>query len=243
MSMRFLLFTLYAPMGSFGEIATGELRMSAVRPARSAVMGLVAAALGIRRPDEGRHQALQRGLWCAVQTDAGGQALTDYHTAQAPSARKGVVYHSRREELAASSLNTVISRREWRTDSFFTVALWRRGEGGPSLEDVARSLRRPAFQPYCGRKSGPLGLPTNPEVIEADNLMEALAARQRSPVEEGILRRLRPEGDDVEIAFDADAIGVPDVEGRIERRRDVIESRQRWQFSNRQERIATVRHG
>ena len=32
MSMRFLLFTLYAPMGAFGEIATGELRMSAARP-------------------------------------------------------------------------------------------------------------------------------------------------------------------------------------------------------------------
>ena len=241
--MRFLLFTLYAPMGAFGEVATGELRRSAVRPARSAVLGLVAAALGIRRPDEERHQALQKGLWCATRMDAQGLELMDYHTMQVPGTRKGVAYRTRREELLAGDLNTTISRREWRTDMFFTIALWRRGEENPGLEDIAQALEQPAFTLYCGRKSGPLGLPVNPEIIEADNLMEALSMRQRSPVEEDVLRLLKAEGDSVEVAYDAGAPGVPEMDGRIERRRDVIESRQRWQFSNRQERIATVRHG
>ena len=50
--MRFLLFTLYAPMGSFGEIAVGERRMSWARPGRSAILGLVAAAQGVDRADE-----------------------------------------------------------------------------------------------------------------------------------------------------------------------------------------------
>ena len=240
--MRFLLFTLYAPMGAFGEVATGELRRSAARPARSAVLGLVAAALGIRRLDEERHQALQQGLWCATRTDVQGRELTDYHTIQVPGTRKGVAYRTRREELLADDLNTTISRREWRTDMFFTVALWCRGERNPRLENIAQALKQPAFTLYCGRKSGPLGLPANPEIIETDSLMEALRMRQHSPVEQDVLRALRVEGDSVEVAYDADAPGVPEVDGRIERRRDVIENRRRWQFSNRQERVATVRH-
>ena len=241
--MRFLLFTLYAPMGAFGEVATGELRTSAVRPARSAVLGLAAAALGIRRPDEERHLALQNGLWCATRMDVQGRELTDYHTTQVPGTRKGVSYRTRREELLADALNTNVSRREWRTDMFFTVVLWRRGEGDIQLEDIAHALRQPAFTLYCGRKSGPLGLPTNPEIIEAGNLMKALAARHRTPVEEHILRLLKMEDDDhVEVAYDEDAPGVPETDGRSERRRDVIESRQRWQFSNRRERIVSARN-
>ena len=63
--MRFLLFTLYAPMGSFGEIAVGERRMSWARPGRSAVLGLVAAAQGIERGDEeaARRQEDRHGLF------------------------------------------------------------------------------------------------------------------------------------------------------------------------------------
>ena len=87
--MRFLLFTLYAPMGSFGEIAVGERRMSWARPGRSAILGLVAAAQGVERTDETAHQRLEAGLYYAVRTDAPGRPLLDYHTAQTPKARKG----------------------------------------------------------------------------------------------------------------------------------------------------------
>ena len=60
--MRFLVFTLYSPLGSFGEIAVGERRMSWARPGRSAVLGLVAAALGYERTEEAAHQELGRRL-------------------------------------------------------------------------------------------------------------------------------------------------------------------------------------
>ena len=124
--MQFLLFTLYAPMGSFGEIAVGERRMSWARPGRSAVFGLVAAALGIERADEAGHRNLETGLYFAVRTDAAGRPFIDYHTAQTPKARKGRSFTTRRKEVMSGDSYTVLSSREWLADPCFTVSLWRR---------------------------------------------------------------------------------------------------------------------
>jgi len=57
----FLLASLYAPMASWGEITVGERRTSWDRPSRSAILGLVAAALGIEREDQDGHDALDGG--------------------------------------------------------------------------------------------------------------------------------------------------------------------------------------
>ena len=46
-----LIFQIYAPFTSWGEPAVGEIRHSNIIPSRSALLGLVSAALGIRRND------------------------------------------------------------------------------------------------------------------------------------------------------------------------------------------------
>lgn len=235
--MRFLVFTLYAPLGAFGEIAVGERRMSWARPGRSAVLGLVAAAQGRERTDEVAHQQLDATLHYAVRTDASGRPFIDYHTAQAPKARKGETFATRREELASSHLNTVLSSREWRTDACFTVALWPRPNTAVDLDAISAALQRPRFVLYVGRKAAPLGLPLNPALIEADTFMAALDVRQANVEERAVLQRIRVPGTaHGEIACDADAPGVP-ANSRIERRRDVIVSRARWQFADRLERV------
>ncbi len=238
--MRVLLFTLYAPMGSFGEIAVGERRMSWARPGRSAVLGLVAAAQGIERTDEGAHRRLESGLYYAVRTDAPGRPLIDYHTAQMPKARKGRTFATRREELESDDLNTVLSTREWRADTCFTVALWPRPGETVDLGEIAGALQRPRFVLYVGRKSAPVGLPLNPEIIEADTFMAALAARQPNAEEQRVLQSVFVVGAARgAIAFDHDAPDAP-AESRIERRRDAVASRARWQFTDRLERIVAV---
>ena len=235
--MRFLLFTLYAPMGSFGEIAVGERRMSWMRPGRSAVLGLVAAALGHERANETAHRALESGLHYAVRADAAGRPSIDYHTAQTPRARKGRTFATRREELEAGDLNTVLSTREWRSDAFHTVALWLRPASTVDLDRIADALRHPRFVLYLGRKSAPLGLPLDPTVVEANTFMAAFDTRRHNDEEAAILDRIRGNGEArLEIAFDGDAPGGPE-EARIERRRDVIVSRRHWQFTDRFERI------
>ena len=246
--MQFLLFTLYAPMCSLGEIAVGERRMGWTRPGRSAVLGLTAAALGIRRGDDDSHRVLEDGLHYAVRTDAPGRPFIDYHTAQTPAARRGRTYPTRREELGAERINTVLSRREWRSDACFTVALWGRSGGNIELGDIAAALRKPQFALYLGRKSAPLGLPLDPELIEAGTFMDALALRRPAAVTEvddktpgaleaRLLERLHHNPSvGREIAFDADAPGVRE-RGYTERRRDGIANRSRWQFQDREERV------
>ena len=238
--MRFLVFTLYAPMGAFGEIAVGERRMSWTRPGRSAILGLIAAALGIERVDEDAHQRLESGLYCAVRTDAPGQPLIDHHTAQTPKARKGHRFTTRRAELESDDLNTVLSVREWRSDSCFTAVLWRRPGSTVDFEAIVGALRSPRFVLYVGRKSAPLGLPLNPEIIEADTFMGALDARQPNDEEQRVVQRTRTIGATQRaVAFDDDAPGAP-AEARVERRRDAIASRARWQFADRLERVTVA---
>ena len=235
--MRFLLFTLYAPMASFGEIAVGERRMSWSRPGRSAVLGLVAASLGIERSNETSHRELEDGLYFAVRTDSPGRSFVDYQTAQSPTAPKGKEFATRRSELEAPDLNTVLSKREWLVDPCFTVALWPRPAGMIEVDDIAHALRSPYFTVYLGRKSAPLGLPLKPEVIETDTFSAAFHLRERNEVENYVLELAQSSDTTGELAFDSDAPGYI-AESRLERRRDSMVSRERWQFTDRFERVA-----
>ena len=242
--MQFLLFTLYAPMASFGEIAVGERRMGWARPGRSAVLGLVAAAQGRERTDQDAHASLEASLHYAVRTDAPGRSFMDYHTAQTPTSRKGKTYKTRREELGADTLNTVLSTREWRADALFTACLWPRSDGTVHLGDLASALRRPRFALYLGRKSAPLGLPLDPAIVEAATLLEAFETRQTNPEEGRLLERIGSDArEQRQVAFDADV--APELvggrgESRQERRRDRVVDRVRWQFAERLERVVDV---
>ena len=237
--MQFLLFTLYAPMASLGEIAVGERRMGWARPGRSAVFGLVAAAHGWERSDRAAHEHLEASLRYAVRTDAPGRSLMDYHTAQTPKARRGVVHETRRQELSSVDLHTVLSTREWRTDAFFTACLWLREGATVDLFEIASALRQPRFVLYLGRKSAPLGLPLNPAVVQADTLTEAFDKRQANVEEEKVLEQVGASGKLV--AFDVDPrLDVGNQEFREERRRDAVVDRERWQFTDRLERVMDV---
>ncbi len=242
--MQFLLFTLYAPMAAMGDIAPGERRMGFARPARSAILGLVAAALGYER-DDPRHAELEDGLNFAVRTDVPGRPFTDYHTAQTPQQRKNAVFATRREELQAEDLNTVLSVREWRSDCLYTIALWPRAAAAMSLEGISDALRRPQFTLYFGRKAGPVALPLSPRLVTAEKLVEALAQdtlegdRRKIVAYIEDLARSRARRYCVELAFDVHEGITPDPI-RIETRRDGVANRGRHQFRERAEGICEV---
>ena len=242
--MRFLLFTLYAPMASLGEIAVGERRMGWARPGRSAVFGLVAAAQGWERTDRDAHANLEASLHYAIRTDSPGRPLVDYHTAQTPKARRGRTFETRRQELSADDLNTVLSTREWRTDACFTACLWTRTSGAVDLDELANGLRHPCFVLYLGRKSAPLGLPLNPTIVQANTLVEALRQRQANEEERRILEQIGAgEQTSTQVAFDADIddeLVGDSSNARDERRRDRVVDRVRWQFADRLERVVDI---
>lgn len=169
---EFVVFTLAAPMGAFGDLAGHERRNSGAWPARSAVLGLVGAAQGVRRDDAPGQQALA-GWRVAISVLSRGTAFRDFHTVQTvPTARvKRPATRQDALEALRSGDNPLITWRDYRSDCAFGVALW--GLGG--VDEVRDALARPRFTPYLGRKSCPLSAPMAPRVVEAETEIDALA--------------------------------------------------------------------
>lgn len=235
---RYLRFTIYAPLSSWGEIAVGESRGSWDRPSRSAILGLLGAALGVTREDAEGQAALSSGYGVAVRLDARGSALEDYHTVQTASASqvKKRKPATRAELLDDGDLETILSRRAYRQDAISTVAVWMRPGARWNLEALSSALRRPAFILYAGRRANALGVPLAPDVVEADTLRECLRTRTLSRFgAAGIRLRKRFEmAAAPEVSYDIDdgiASGFDEL--RRELRRDASPDRLRWQFSER----------
>lgn len=164
-----LVFTLAATLGAMGEFAGHERRGSLTWPGRSAIIGLIGAAMGIRR--DGDFSVLD-GLGMAVAIFDAGVPLRDYHTVQTVPA--AIVKHpqSRPDALrrGRGRLNTVLTSRDYRIGLLYGVAV----RDGP-LDEIAQALERPVFQLYLGRKSCPLAAPLAPRRVATDDPAEALA--------------------------------------------------------------------
>lgn len=240
---EYLTFTLYAPIAAFGAPAVGERRGSYDRPARSAVLGLVGACLGIERTDNGALDALQTQYGLALHCQHQGRLLVDYHTAQVPSTKRGRRFATRREELMADALNTVLSRRDYRTDAWHLAALWIRADAHWPLHALQQALTAPRFTPYLGRKSCPLGLPLAPRIGAASDPIAALIARHADAGEAALRAALVGAATGpAMVALDHDVAQhcAPDRIQRVEQRRDASLSRARWQFGLRAEALVSI---
>jgi CRISPR system Cascade subunit CasD len=246
----FLCFRLHGPLGSWGDIAVGERRPTTPHASRSAVLGIVAAALGIRREDGDALAELDHSLGFASRTDVPGELLVDFHTAQGPdekllrgearvAKRAGQPWHrpeTRRAELAfrRQALSTLLSSRQYRVDAVWTAAVWLRPEaaGRWPLAGVADALRRPRFVPYLGRKSCPLDVPMEPQVIDASDPVDAMA---RAVFHTGdLLGPVLSRGEGrATVHWEGTWDGLEPDE--TSRRRDRVTSRARWQFGEREE--------
>jgi CRISPR system Cascade subunit CasD len=242
---QFILFTLWAPLAAMGEVAVGERRGGFDRPARSAVLGLVAAALGIDRHHENGHAGLESGYALALRVLSPGTLIQDYHTVQAPPARRGRQWPTRAAALEEPDLETLLSRREYRADPVVTIALAARPGADPDPDRIASALRRPVFALYFGRKSCPLGLPMAPLVTESTTLSDALRVHDErlEPSLRDLLSPLRFTPSRSRLYCDRDFLDehaqLPGFEIRsVVRRRDRIASRRRWQFAVRDEVVA-----
>lgn len=240
---RYLVFTLAAPMASFGTIAVGERRPTADRPAKSAIIGLVASALGIERGEEQKLAALTASLGYAVRVEDAGLLASDYHTTQVPPTRRNRRFATRRDELgvAKHELKTILSQREFRVGSLLTVCLWPKQAGAATLDDMETALARPAFTLFAGRKAHPLMLPSAPRIVEVADIRSAFSAHDAA--EPDSVRKLKCDlrieprpGASTTIYTDADAVSENEVQ-RFEQRRDLPESREKWRFGLRTEAV------
>lgn len=233
----YLLFRLYGPMAAWGDVAVGEYRPSQSHPGKSAILGLMGAALGVEREEEEIHRQMADAYSVSVGVYDTGALLRDYHTAQVPPSRRKVVYRTRRDEVTAETLGTILSTRDYRTDARYVVAVRVKDpEKAPfRLEEIEEALKRPVFPLYLGRKSCPPSLPLVPQIKTAATLKDAFVAVSFGDESSIELSWDRP------VAFyweesEAERAGMAPLKTFI--RRDVPLSRKHWQFTDRSEHFA-----
>jgi len=245
----YLVFQLYGPFVSWGDIAVGEERPSALVPTKSAILGILAAAQGIKRPDtvghaeerkicEKQHEQMSQGYGLAVRADALGSPLFDYHTTEVPSGSGFVTRYdeikevSRQKHSKTKFKSTILSRREYRQDAYYIVAIWPRPEAPFPLNELCQKLLEPEYMLYLGRKACPPALPLDPKIVPASNIEAALGKESLPDEIKDSFDRLWQ--DRSIITWDMDAETQMQPMQTVERR-DGILSRLRWQFSVRSE--------
>ncbi|EPX84372.1 CRISPR-associated protein, Cas5e family [Rubellimicrobium thermophilum DSM 16684] len=215
-----LIFTLSAAFAGFGDVAGHERRGSWTWPGRSAVLGLLAAAQGIRR--DGDFAALD-ALRLAVAVFDTGAALRDYHTVQTVPSAVIKRPQSRPAALrrAGKNANTTISHRDYRAGVLYGVAV-----AGPGLPALAAALEAPAFHLYLGRKACPLNAPLAPRIVAAETPEAALCHLRLPPWAEGLTAQTL-------YADDGPA-------ERVETRHDAPLDRRLWHFAPRAVAVRSV---
>lgn len=145
--MTVLLLRLSGPLQSWGASSRHPDRGTQGEPTRSGVLGLLAAARGMRRTDPLEDLLTLR---FGVRKDQPGELLRDFHTTH-----------------TLSGAAMPLSYRYYLTDAVFVAAL----EGDPSLlAGLQSAVKEPAFPLYLGRRScvpaGPLSVGLHDGTIE-----------------------------------------------------------------------------
>lgn len=154
--MATLLLRLAAPLQSWGSSSKFEIRTTEKMPTKSGVVGMLAAALGLRRDaDLSRLNALKFG----VRADREGEDITDFH-------------------MAHSEKSSYVTYRHYLCDAVFLAGL----EGEEELlKELEVALQNPQFPLFLGRRSCP---PTLPVVMGIRNLPLETALRKEAPLTE-----------------------------------------------------------
>lgn len=135
--MRSIALKLSGPMQSWGTDSHFNIRHTDYYPSKSALIGLVAAALGIKRNDD-KISSLNSIHFC-VRIDQAGVLSNDYQTAHKSKGKKDDVY---------------VTTRYYLSDAVFSVVL---GIDDYSMaEKVFTGLCNPYYQLYMGRRAFPV---------------------------------------------------------------------------------------
>lgn len=234
---KHLIFQIYAPFTSWGEPAVGEVRHSNVIPSRSALLGLVAAALGIRRDDSQLDNFNCHYHFAIRPFISQCSWFSDFHTVQVPKANKKQYLATRFDELRRDpqELKTLLSRREYYNDVYYQIVMTETENAPYRVMDIKQALLTPVFPLYIGRKNSPLALPLSPIIFEG-SLSEAfifadqhyLQYHQQDPSISLLLDEKTNEyywenaGQDATLAVK-----------KIQLRHDQPINRKRWQFTSR----------
>ncbi|MFZ2452288.1 MAG: type I-E CRISPR-associated protein Cas5/CasD [Methylovulum miyakonense] len=171
----YLILKLQGPMQAWGKESFEGLRPSELFPGRSALLGLLAACLGVDRNDREGQQALAASVYFAVRIDPvfdketkkpiATQKMTDYHT----------VKNAREDYRGLKSHDTIQTWREYWQDACYTVAVWNTDKAIVTLAEIVQAVKHPLYTPVLGRRSCPLARPLFETTLTAESALAALA--------------------------------------------------------------------
>lgn len=161
-----LVLRLAGPLQSWGSQSRFNQRHTDRLPTKSGVIGLLAAAQGLRR---GEDLADLRGLSMGVRVDQPGQVLRDYHVASDYRGGKllsSAVNAKGKQKPTGPGKMTAVTQRFYLQDAVFVVAL---SGDERLLSALALAVRSPAFPLALGRRScvpqQPILLPYSDDVV------------------------------------------------------------------------------
>ncbi|WP_109472928.1 type I-E CRISPR-associated protein Cas5/CasD [Ornithinimicrobium cavernae] len=144
--MRTLLLRLAGPLQAWGDSSRFTERQTRREPTKSGVLGLLAAAQGLRRTDPVEDLI---SLDFAVRIDQEGTVLSDFQTA--------INWET--------GQSMPLSRRYYLADAVFVAGVG----GDPSLiQGLADAVRSPVWAPFLGRRACPPAWPLYLGVAEGD---------------------------------------------------------------------------
>ena len=189
---HFLALKLSGVLQAWGGHTYEDFRHTELIPTRSALLGLLAACLGIDRKDTDGLQTLSGAVRMAVradQTKYKPQRITDYHTVLEPRTVKG-----------PPRKDPVVSHREYWCDAQYTVLLTVSDDARWTLKQIRDALEKPVYTPFLGRRSCPISRPLFEAEVEALDFEAAFALidpgagviySEELPTGESTLYRLR----------------------------------------------------
>lgn len=150
--MATLLIELAGPQQAWGSRSRFATRGTERAPTRSGVIGLVAAALGLKRTDPlDRFDGIQFG----VRIDQPGRLERDFQTARTLDGKTSMP----------------LSDRHYLADAVFLAGL--ESDDATLLGEIHNALRHPRFPLYLGRRAFPPAGPIRVDLV-AENLRDAL---------------------------------------------------------------------
>ena len=155
--MATLLLRLAAPLQSWGSDSKFETRKTDREPTKSGVVGLLAAALGLRR-DDTEGLARLNGLRFAVRADQEGSLLVDFHTAKSRDTSYVTYRHYLQDAVFLAGLESedeALLRELWQLREIQELAQLMESGGGPALvtglSPVHRAMTAAALRLKSGR--------------------------------------------------------------------------------------------
>ena len=139
-----MMLRLEGALQSWGEASAWDNRGTENFPAKSAIAGLIACAMGLERGDPEILQ-LQQSITMGIRADRPGQAVCDFHTVQGMPNILNAAGKGR-----GKNGNTIVSHRWYLQDASFLVVIettdiWR--------QRIVTALQDPRWPVYLGRKN------------------------------------------------------------------------------------------